>query len=402
MRHVKENKLRVMDAFSGIGALHKSLKRLDVPTRITSMSEIDPDAIISYAGVHIDNFKHLEFEYPEVEEMKKWLMDRGIGYSYEKNKSSIPKMRRSKLEQLYKASFLLNNLGDISKIDPKDIPDFDLMNFSFSCTDLSNAGKQKGMCNADGTPTRSGLYVYGINIIKEKMPKYVMIENVKGLIQKKFLDDFYSIVKELDEVGYNCFYPTKDGKPVCLNASNFEIPQNRERIFVICIRKDVGVEEFQFPTGSESEIRFKDFLEDNVDEKFYLPEEYMTKFLEITKKKPSCADPNKNTSIRLGGVFDEERCKHQAGSVWDTEGLCPTLDTMQGGYRQPCILDKGRLRKITPLEAWLLMGFDKEDFKKAEELGVSNSQLYKQAGNSIVVNCLTEIFRELLKEYIVA
>ena len=160
--------VRVADFFCGIGALHQSLKDLGVPCKIEFVSEIDIDATISYAASHIPNFKDIEIEYPSDDEMKKWLMDRNIGYSYEKDKSSIPRMKKDKLKLAYKANVLLNNLGDISKIDYSKIPDFDLMNFSFSCTDLSNSGKQRGMRNPDGTPTRSGLYIYGIKAIRVK------------------------------------------------------------------------------------------------------------------------------------------------------------------------------------------------------------------------------------------
>ena len=192
-----EFKIKMADFFSGIGALHQSLKELGIPVEVTALSEIDIDATISYAAGHINNFKDLEFEYPSVEEMRQWLIDRNIGYSFEKNKSSVPRMKVEKLKLAYKANVLLNNLGDISKIDYDKIEDFDLMNLSFSCVDLSNAGKQRGMKNPDGTPTRSGLYVYGIEAVRVKKPKYIMIENVKGLIQKKFIDDFYSIISEL-------------------------------------------------------------------------------------------------------------------------------------------------------------------------------------------------------------
>ena len=109
-------------------------------------------------------------------------------------------------------------------------------------------------------------------------------------------------------------------------------------------------------------------------------------------------------SKRIGGLFDDEKSKHQAGSVWDVEGLAPTLDTMQGGYRQPCVLTEGenktvvekyRIRKLTPKECWRLMGFKDEQFLKAEQV-CSNSQLYEQAGNSIVVNVMEEIFKNLI------
>ena len=125
-------------------------------------------------------------------------------------------------------------------------------------------------------------------------------------------------------------------------------------------------------------------------------------------KDPKC--------IRIGGIFDTEKSKHQAGSIYDKEGLAPTIDTMQGGYRQPMIKEyedtyssatvladnktgvRSTVRKLIPLECWRLMGFDDEDFYKAQNAGISDSQLYKQAGNSIVVKVLEKIFKNLLKE----
>ena len=110
-----------------------------------------------------------------------------------------------------------------------------------------------------------------------------------------------------------------------------------------------------------------------------------------------------NESKRIGGLFDNEKGKHQAGSVWDVQGLSPALDTMQGGYRQPCVFAEGenktvvekyRIRKLTPKECWRLMGFKDDQFEKASKV-CSNTQLYKQAGNSIVVNVLEYIFTEL-------
>lgn len=112
--------------------------------------------------------------------------------------------------------------------------------------------------------------------------------------------------------------------------------------------------------------------------------------------------PDKTTEPvvkRIGGIFDTDK-RHQAGSIWDKEGLSPTLDTMQGGWRQPSITeelmdhDKVRVRKLTPKECWRLMGITDEDYEKASKV-VSNSQLYKQAGNAIVVNVLEGIFKNL-------
>lgn len=498
--------VKVFDVFAGIGALHQSLKDLGVPTKITSLSEIDIDATISYAASHIDNFKDIEFEYPSDDEMKKWLMDRNIGYSYEKDRSSVPRMKKDKLRLAYKANVLLNNLGDIAKIDYEEIPNFDLMNFSFSCTDLSNSGKQRGMRNPDGTPTRSGLYIYGIKAIRVKKPKYVMIENVKGLIQTKFIDDFYGIIEELEEIGYNCYYPTKEDKngnktPMCLNAKHFGIPQNRDRIFVICIRKDIDDGNFKFPQGKDYGIRLKDILEDNVEEKYYLSQTIQDRF-----KLNGKSDENRNELNIVDTSAPENRTIGQRDITYGVNGVMSTLTATD--YKQPKqIIDNGairgrynengkieqklelrddgftntlttvekdnviverklntnffidnkgrrqyfdekenyiqwdvsgkgyasqqdrafyenkhlgtipasnagnklnvienmeanfRIRKLTPLECWRLMGFKDENFYNAKEMGLSDSQLYKQAGNSIVVNVLYAIFYNLFKDY---
>ena len=220
---------------------------------------------------------------------------------------------------------------------------------------------------------------------------------------------------------------------------------------------------FTFPPKQELKLKLKDILEDNVDEKYYLSDEQVNRIKCTTFhqantriqekeycdtlcardwKDPKCVEVN-----RKYGVFDTDKQKHQAGSVYDDNGLAPTLDTMQGGWRQSCIEIKNatkkgyleatdgdgcyiqnidrkrgtvqkemistlktspdircvindlRIRKLTPRETWRLMGFDDEDFEKAEKVN-SNTQLYKQAGNSIVVNVLEAIFKNLLKDYL--
>jgi DNA (cytosine-5)-methyltransferase 1 len=364
---------------------------------------------------------------------------------------------------------LLNNLGDISKLDYNAIEDFDLLNLSFCCTDISNAGQQKGLKNTDGTPTRSGLVKYGIEVVKTKRPKYIMIENVKALIQKKFIDDFYDIVSEIESYGYKCYYPKKENNkqvllyenhydkknssPKCLNAKDYGVAQNRERIFVICVRNDIDDGVFEFPQGFDSGLRLKDFLEDEVDEKYYLSQEYNDRFKaslnnkELQDKIPhdgimealgttqpidaqgtNCRHWVHNTEKLVGALsatdykqpkqilesnkpieagyypYPNSDKKHQSNTVYSPIGLSPTLDTMQGGNRQPKInfdVSNFRIRKLTPKECWRLMGFNDECFDRAKELGISDSALYKEAGNSIVVNCLYYIFKELFKKYIV-
>ena len=230
-----------------------------------------------------------------------------------------------------------------------------------------------------------------------------------------------------------------------LNAKDYGIPQNRERVFTISIRNDLE-QSFEFPPKQELKLKLKDMLEDEVDEKYYLSEK-MIKYISANNEKwTGNNDTDIKEVVRKYGIFDTEKSKHQAGSVYDENGLSPTLDTMQGGWRQPCIeikdatkqgykeayegdgvnissrmkyqrgnvqkeniqtlttsggndrgvvLNNLRIRKLTPCECWRLMGFDKVDFKKAETIN-SNTQLYKQAGNSIVVNVLEAILKELL------
>lgn len=368
-------------------------------------------------------------------------MDRNIGWSFEKQKSSIPRLKKDKLYKVYKATMLLNNLGDISKIKYDEIEDFDLFNMSFPCTDISGAGKQKGLTNSDGTTTRSGLVKYGIELIKAKRPKYIMIENVKALIQKKFIDDFYSIVDEIESYGYKVYYPTAEdkkgnAKPTCLNAKNYGIPQNRERIFVICVREDCNDSIDEFWDGKDFGFRLTDFLEDEVDEKYYINKEW-----HFTTENEQKHDNNEIAQVN--------NIEYKATrSIGDPNLICRTLDTMGGGQREPKVLenklykigetedfnfdfskriyspegisknimasggctnektgqynvDNFQIRKLTPKECWRLMGFKDEQFDRAKELGISDSQLYKQAGNSIVTNCLYYIFKELFKNYIV-
>lgn len=512
--------IKLFDSFAGIGALHKSLQKLGIPIKLVGMSEIDIDAIISYSAIYDLNKSN---NLPSEDVMRKYLIDRNIGFDFKKGKSKIPRLKKDKLIKCYIGSKLTNNFGDISLINPNELPDFDLFNFSFPCTNISVAGKQEGMKKADGSITSSGLYIYGINIIKEKKPKYIMIENVKNLISKKFIGDFNKIINELNDIGYNCYYPTKEDKkdnqkPICLNAKNYGIPQNRERIFVICVRKDVDNGNFKFWKGKDFGIRLKDMLEDNVDKKYYLNDEYQKRFSSslnnkelqhkipktgvyevigttvnpqaegtnsrhwvyntdkfistidaTTYKQPKQIIDTTNKMIVVGNTVPSE---HTAGRIFDTKGISSTVmyrnskvvqitekmfpnnkrqvkingeiyynpqneyykETKSDKYlgyigNQPKQATKvydiesesttltangggqgGKtglyhlgyaIRKLTPLECWRLMGFDDEDFYKAQSQGISDSQLYKQAGNSIVVNCLYYIFKELFKDYII-
>lgn len=390
------NEIRLFDAFAGKGALHKALKKLGVPVKVVGLSEIEPDAVIAYAGVHVENFKNMPFSFPEEEEMKKLLMERNIGWDFQKEKSSIPRMKKEKLKMLYKATILTNNLGDISEIDYKNMFNFDLFNLSFCCQDISNAGKQAGLKNEDGTHTRSGLIKFGLDIVKEKKPKFIMIENVKALIQKKFINDFYDIINEITSYGYKCIYPTKEDKkgnktPCCLNAKHFGIPQNRERVFVICIRNDVDIE-FEMPTGKDEGIRLKDLLEDNVEEKYYLSEEIQKRF-----KRNIKVDEDHNELNIIGSSSPESRSIGQRDITYGVKGVMSTLTATD--YKQPkqilenndevCITEDKYL-EWTSKAFWGEVSKEKENFNEIKDIGSVSKNSDSQAGKVYGVDGISQ------------
>ena len=271
---------------------------------------------------------------------------------------------------------------------------------------------------------------YTVDIVEKTRPKYVVWENVKNVLSAKNRHNFDDYIQVMEDLGYNSYYQV-------LNAKNYGVPQNRERVFTISIRKDIDTG-YEFPEGFKLKLKLKDVLEKSVDEKYYLSDKTISDFITDTKN-----------DIKIIGKLDIKG--HDCiKRVYDVEGIAPTLTDMQGGHRQPKILEREleypyiaasrgrnpdrpgdrtpgipteqrlepnklgisntitsvqkdnyvvegreRIRKLTPRECWRLMGFADEDFDKAEAVPTSNTQLYKQAGNSIVVNVLEAIFKNL-------
>lgn len=213
--------MKVLSLFSGIGAFEKALDNLGIPYKLVGYCEIDKYASKSYSAIH------------------------GVSEDM--------------------------NLGDITKIDEKALPkDIDLITYGFPCQDISLAGKQKGMFNDDGTPTRSGLFFEALRIIEETQPRIAIAENVKNLTGKKFNAQFQIVLASLKAAGYNNYWKV-------LNAKDYGVPQNRERVFIVSIRKDVDNGTFRFTEGFPLKKRLRDVLEDEVDERYYLSEEQISK-----------------------------------------------------------------------------------------------------------------------------
>ena len=162
------------------------------------------------------------------------------------------------------------NYGDISQIDWAQVPDFDLFTYSAPCQDWSVAGLQRG--GKEGSGTRSSLLWECRKAVIAKRPKYLLLENVKALVSKKFIPYFKKWCDELNEYGYYNYWKV-------MNAKDFGVPQNRERVFLVSIRKDVDSGDFLFPEEFELTTFLKDVLEENVDEKYYLSEKSIDGFI---------------------------------------------------------------------------------------------------------------------------
>ena len=272
--------LKLLSLFTGIGAFEKALENLGINYELVGFSEIDKFAIKSYCTIH-----------------------------------NLPEYK---------------NLGDVSKIEIDKIPDFDLLTWGFPCQDISIAGRMKGIKEG----TRSGLYYEGYKILKAKRPGISIIENVKNLTSKRFKEQFETILKDIEELGYNNYWQV-------LNAKNYSVPQNRERIFIVSIRKDIDKNNFVFPSPVELKLKLKDLLEDTVDDKFYLTENGIGRLIKKNNKLlKDCQNPNISTCLiagyhkmsgnqnqyiaesnkveKVAGLYDTENKKHQAGSIYNS------------------------------------------------------------------------------------
>lgn len=269
-----DNKIKVFESFAGVGTQRMALKRLGINFESVGISEIDSHAIKSYAAIHTD---YLNTELPNLndEEMYVYLEKINVPLNAKSFKNTARRLKGNKLKEMYLANKLSKNYGDISKINPNNLPDMDLFTYSFPCTDISLAGKQKGL--ALGSGTRSSLLWECEKIIKVKRPKYLLMENVKALVNKKFKKDFNSWLEVLKGYGYSNYWQV-------LNAKDYGVPQNRERVFCVSL---LNKSSFKFPKKIPLDNKLKDILEEKVDSKYYLSEKSLNMLLkEDTGKFP--------------------------------------------------------------------------------------------------------------------
>lgn len=380
-------KITMIELFGGIGAQERALRQLNIPYEVTHYCDCDKDATLSYAAMRYDFEKEFsEYEFPSQDKMIEYLQSKNLGYDFENGKHTITSRTPiNKLRQYYLADKLSKNLGDISKVER--LPYANLVTYSFPCTDVSVAGKGEGMANKCDTcgyswpidfsvaektlicpecgatvesSTRSGLLGQVQRLLakayeENELPDMLLMENVKNLTGRKFIGQFETWIDWLNSIGYNTYWKV-------LNAKHYGIPQNRERVFAISIRKDIDTNGFTFPEQIPLTIRLKDILEQSVDEKYYLPDDRIEKILNSSfmqekkriqttdvcdtllardYKDPKCVPVEEDvTSIRIGGLYDDENRQKQAGAIFDADGLSPALTTMEGGNRMPLVLDE--------------------------------------------------------------
>lgn len=355
--------IKVFEAFAGYGSQRLALKNCNIPFDVVGISEIDGDVLLSYAAIHCNLEDKLKKEiFPPEEEMRKYLLSINVPLDYRTFKNKSSSLKGLKLKQIYLANKLSNNFGDIRCINPDTLPDFDFFTYSFPCQDISVAGCQSGL--TAGSNTRSSLLWECCKIIEAKKPKYLMMENVKNLVGKRHKPNFDLFLNYLESLGYKNSWQI-------LNARDYGIPQNRERVFCISILN--SNKNFVFPEKQELQIFMSDLLESNVSEKYYLKGEQFTDN-PISQPYIYCIDSNYWKGTFLKDFLSKHRRQLVSAPI-NSYGKYPA-------------------RRLTPLETWRFMGMKDEDFYKASKF-VSNTNLYRQAGNSIVVPVLEHLFKNL-------
>jgi DNA (cytosine-5)-methyltransferase 1 len=404
--------LKVIELFAGIGAQRKGLERAGIEHEVVAISEIDKYALKVYETLY----------------------------------GNTP------------------NLGDISKIEK--LPKADMWTYSFPCTDISLSGRMKGL--EKGSGTHSSLLwevqrLLEVSKANDELPKYLLLENVKNLISKKFKPYFDEWCRYLESLGYKNFYKV-------LNGKNYNVPQNRKRIFLLSIRN--CDEDYVFPNDIPLTTKLGDLLESNVADKYFLSEKLITCFSSMKNRNglirglrfrprgkndeyawtittapgsratdtfiiepiPAAIrgranedgtyrqqlelkkDGNTNTLTTVqkdNVVIVPQNTKQGYAIAHVGDGIYTNrADSKRGVVQRESIptlktsnkdiavvvgdpIDLISIRRLTPRECWRLMGWSDDDIDKAFKANVSETQLYKMAGNSIIVNCLEAIFKNI-------
>ncbi|HOV24755.1 MAG TPA: DNA (cytosine-5-)-methyltransferase [Pseudobacteroides sp.] len=272
----------------------------------------------------------------------------------------------------YEANYGEKPSGDITKIESHEIPEHDILCAGFPCQAFSISGKQKGFEDTRGT-----LFFEIARITQYHKPLLLFLENVKNLVRHNSGKTFSHMLGILDDLGYNVFYKV-------LNAGHYGVPQFRERVYMVCFRKDLGVHNFMFPEPMKSYIYLQDIL---------LPDDDTQKYV-ITRDDIVLSDNLQHTNqakpIRIGTINKGG----QGERIYSPYGHAITLSAYGGGAaaKTGAYLINGKVRKLAPRECCLVQGFP-VDFK----IPVSDGQAYKQFGNSVAIPVLKSILNNIVE-----
>ncbi len=277
----------------------------------------------------------------------------------------------------YYANYDIFPKGDITKIDESRIPRHDILCAGFPCQAFSISGKQKGFEDARGT-----LFFDIARIVKHHQPRLLFLENVRNFERHDGGNTLKVVLKTLNELGYNVKYQV-------LNASDYNLPQNRERIYFVCFRKDLQIKNFEFPKPSIKKVALIDFLEAHPNDAKIIdrPDIKITKNFSPIKNIFGELDlPNRPIQI---GIVNKGG---QGERIYDPYGHAITLSAHGGGIGSKTGLYKigDVIRKLTPRECARIQGFP-----DAFKIVSSPSQAYKQFGNSVAVNVLKAILKKI-------
>ena len=434
-----ENKVRLIELFAGVGSQAMALRNLKVPYESYKICEWWTSSFASYKQIHCpDDLTDYSKELSK-EQIQDALYKLGISLDGKTPISENQIKRKSEkwLRDTYNNIKATRNLVNISQIHGADLNIVDtdkytyLLTYSFPCQDLSLAGKQAGMDKGAGT--RSGLLWEVERLLNEtlELPQVLLMENVPAVCSGKNEKNFCTWKSFLESKGYTNFVSI-------LNAADYGIAQNRKRAFMVSI---LGNMNYEFPKPVPLTKCLSDYLEPHVDEKYYVDNERSKELIHnllTSGRLLSTNRPKQPKLLQIGCISGSKVWANpSSGRVYDQNGLAPTLNTCSGGGHEPYIIvamrgrytEDGnikqqlepqtsglcntltcvqkdnmvldcsnipyRIRKLTPLEYWRLMGFSDDDYYAARPVS-SDQALYAQAGNAIVVPVLEAIMRVII------
>ena len=339
-KFVNDKPIRLIELFGGYGSQALALKYLGVPFEHWCLSEWAVKSIQAYKDMHNHDDRTDYSKELTVEQVRKWLYGRiSSDYNTPMTNEQINRLPEKQVRTIYNNMQATHNVGSITQITAKDlnVTDTDkytyIMTYSFPCQDLSQAGQGKGMSKDSGT--RSGLLWEVERLLTEmaERPQILLMENVPQVVGSTGIRDFAKWIERLEQFGYKNYWQ-------CLNAKDYGIPQNRNRCFMVSLLGDYF---YSFPEPMKLQVRLKDFLDKQVDEKYYLSDKTVEMFIEHTRKQQEKGngfkfEPTtgggyaKAVTTRAGARTDDNFIIEQGNAVRENNGVCgnPNGERLQG------------------------------------------------------------------------